>query len=310
MAAVTGEQLAKLAPYLAGSKPDSRGEVPMRCPFHEDVRRSASLNIDKGCWWCHAGCGGGSVRQLIDAEDTWYPVANGHELPFSLNWRKDEEGCELPSEDDLAFWRRRLLTDPDAMRYLRVERGLEMIVVRKARIGWDGMRYKIPVYSALGELWNVRTYDPDAADYRAKIWSVRGFGTPRLYPMRTVKKFEPGSAVIILEGEWDTLLALQAGFFACTRTGAAKVWATKWNRYFKGCRVFLGHDCDNAGAKADQEIGRALTGVAASVRYCQLPFPRVEKHGQDLTDYCLSQRYRDDAAHIGYLLDNATEEPA
>ena len=71
---LTQEQMDKLAPYAAGSQPDARGEWEIICPMHKDTRRSASVNIHKGVWFCHAGCGGGSVRQLVLNEDSWEPV--------------------------------------------------------------------------------------------------------------------------------------------------------------------------------------------------------------------------------------------
>jgi len=306
---VTDEQLAMLAPYLAGSRADQRGEVPMRCPMHEDTRRSASINLDKGAWCCHAGCGGGSVRQLIESRDTWVTVSNGYTnyTTEDLDVRKILVE-EMPTANDVAYWRQRLLREPEAIRWLREERGLELGTARKAHLGFDGVRFKIPIYGPGLEIWNVRTYDPDAPPTRSKIWSVRGLGIPRLYPFRTLRRAERGRAVIICEGEWDTLLALQAGFLAVTRTGAAHVWDSDWNQHFRGLRVFLCHDRDRAGQKADRNIGRELATVAQEVRRCHLPFRVRPKHGKDLTDFCLKYRkYGTDAENIRDLLDESTE---
>ncbi|WP_169794271.1 CHC2 zinc finger domain-containing protein [Alicyclobacillus shizuokensis] len=35
-----------------------------RCPFHDDERPSLSVNVVKGVWKCHAGCGGGTLETL------------------------------------------------------------------------------------------------------------------------------------------------------------------------------------------------------------------------------------------------------
>ncbi|MFC1960028.1 CHC2 zinc finger domain-containing protein [Chloroflexota bacterium] len=43
------------------------------CPFHDDARKSFSVNADKNYWYCFSGCGGGSIidfklRQLEKAQ--------------------------------------------------------------------------------------------------------------------------------------------------------------------------------------------------------------------------------------------------
>ena len=62
-----------LLPYVA-SQADSRGEAHMFCPLHPDTRPSAALNIEKGAWYCHAGCGGGSIRHLLESEAIWVKI--------------------------------------------------------------------------------------------------------------------------------------------------------------------------------------------------------------------------------------------
>jgi putative DNA primase/helicase len=40
------------------------GEGKCRCPFHDDESPSFSVNAVKGTWVCHAGCGGGGIKEL------------------------------------------------------------------------------------------------------------------------------------------------------------------------------------------------------------------------------------------------------
>lgn len=43
-----------------------QGQNPKcKCPFHEDKNPSLSIDLDKGVWKCHAGCGAGSVIDLL-----------------------------------------------------------------------------------------------------------------------------------------------------------------------------------------------------------------------------------------------------
>lgn len=56
-------------------RPDGRGQAMTRCPFHDDRKSSLSLNVRRGLWFCHGGCGGG----------TFYGLAKrlGQSVPFT-----------------------------------------------------------------------------------------------------------------------------------------------------------------------------------------------------------------------------------
>src|SRR4029453_11252153 len=76
----TKEQIRLLRPYLVGERPREDGEWDMHCPLHDDKKRSAQINFDKGLWFCHAGCGGDKIDQLIAQVEHWVPprgAANG-----------------------------------------------------------------------------------------------------------------------------------------------------------------------------------------------------------------------------------------
>lgn len=287
----TPEQLERLKPYIAGGQPDARGEVDMYCPLHNDTRRSASLNIQMGAWYCHAGCGGGSVRQLIDAEEAWVPpTGRVRAASPSVPARIDLSAPEQVTKQDVKRWHRRLMNEPDALGWLLRERGLTADTARRARLGWDGRYFKIPIWSPERELWNVRTYDPRPLDTRRKIWSVRGMGRARLYPIGRAVASEPGEAILFTEGEWDALLASQWGYLAITRTdGAGKPWRPEWNEYFWDRRVYIVQDADVAGLGAAGTIAQALAPLARQVAVVQLPYDLKEKEGRDLTDFLLEQ---------------------
>lgn len=280
------EYAKALEPFVAGAKPDDRGEVEMYCPLHNDSRRSAAINFAKGAWFCHAGCGGGSIRRLVDSVDLWVPAEGRVKQARPSAGGSAPEGPATVTKADVKRWHRRLV-NTDAHEYLYELRGIDLATAKRARIGWDGSRFKIPVFSPDRELWNVRTYDPDPGD-RRKIWSVRGMGRARLYPVGPLLRSSVGNEVLFCEGEWDTLLALQTGVLAVTRTdGAGKPWRSEWNEYLADRKVYLCSDRDEAGVKNDEIIGRALDGIAAEVWQCELPFRIRPKHGKDVTDYVL-----------------------
>lgn len=294
MAPVTDSQLAVLSPYIGDARPDHRGELQMLCPLHNDTNRSASLNLQMGAWYCHAGCGGGSVRALIDAAETFVPVGNRDAAkPLTLDSIKAKvaeaifHGQDRLMQDTVR-WHQRLLKDKERMRFLYELRGIEEWTIRKALVGFDGTHFKIPVFSPDREIWNIRTYDPNPSRGRRKIWSLRGFGRARIYPSGILERAEPGDAVVFCEGEWDALLTLQAGVLAVTRTdGAGKPWHHEWDVGFAGLRVFVCHDADNTGKQGNEIVTAALRAVAADVKVCRLPYRIVPKHGRDLTDFLM-----------------------
>lgn len=44
-------------------------EASMQCPVHDDAHASASVNIEKGLWHCHACGGGGSAVHIVMARE-------------------------------------------------------------------------------------------------------------------------------------------------------------------------------------------------------------------------------------------------
>jgi hypothetical protein len=273
----------------------------MYCPLHEDSTRSASLNVKLGLWNCNAGCGGGRITELIRRHAEWVP-RDAASRNGSGNYKggDDKPKMEL-TEGLLAGWHSALLSHPSMMDWLLDRRGLTTDTVQSNQIGWRPEKkvYTIPVRSDIGEIWNVRFYNPTPPPDRRKIWGTEGYNSPpRLYPIRILNA-DP-EEIIICEGEWDALLAIQAGYPAITRTGAADVWDGAWGELFAGKTVYLAHDRDLKGERGDRKVGRALHRVA-EVKVVELPYPRKDKHGKDLTDFLMEH----DPAEFQQLLDDA-----
>jgi MCM P-loop domain len=271
-----------IEPYLAGS-PDAAGEIDMFCPVHEDTRRSARVNPGKNLWFCH-GCGeGGPIPDLISLRRDWLePHRNG--AVRSPHMATDSEGRAPLSEALVRSAVKTLRRDPGLSDALLSLKHLTSDTLARFEIGWDGQAFTIPVRDEHGELVNIRRYNPFPSGGRdRKMWNTAGFGSPaRLYPIEALSVRGP---IIICEGEWDALATIQRGFNAITRTSGASTWKMAWNRWFAGRDVYLAQDCDREGQKGNAKIGRALSGVASSIRVLPLPFPVIEKGGQDLGDY-------------------------
>ena len=242
---VSEKQIALLAPYLEGNQPthtnvdretgEETREWNLICPLHEDGKRSASINVDKGLFHCFV-CGGMPVSRLVRRKDEWHaaPHLNGHSNgKLNLQGQPNKRQRTL-TEGHIGGWHSALLSNEGALRWLLERRGIDMRTVEEYEIGIDhnGL-YTIPVRSDEGEIWNVRFYNRNPGSDRRKIWNEPGYGAPaRLYPM-SVLEADPDE-IVICEGEWDALLANQFGYPAITRTSAADVWMAEWGEHFKG----------------------------------------------------------------------------
>jgi len=295
--AVTKRQIRELRPYLMGEEPRSNGEWDMHCPLHSDGTRSASLNVQLGDWYCFAGCGGGSVRDLIRLKPDWVPpdAVSSYTGATSRNG-SNPDGL---SEARVSGWHSALMSDDDRIEYLSAERGINISTIENFELGWvkDRRLFTIPIRDAEGTLVNVRYYNPTPAEGKRKIWGVTGHNAPRLYPYEALIS----DRIIIGGGEWDILVTIQNGYPAITRTAAENVWRGEWNELFRGKQVYLAHDADHTGRAANQKVMRALQRIA-DVYTIELPYPMTEKHGKDLTDFWKEH----DRSDMEQLLKDAT----
>lgn len=285
----TASQLERLRPYFAGEASPA-GEVDTYCPLHPDENRSAQVNVRKGVWFCNAGCGGGTIAQLIENENYWVPI-NGRRGPNIKNGVVDMpqngKSAESASMNEIRRWNEALMSDEDGSgEALQRSKGISRAIAIRFELGWDGKRrvYTIPVRSLRGKIWNVRRYSLlNQHSDRRKIWGLRGRNFPRLFPTSSLVPWD--EPIIICEGEWDALLTIQNGFRAITRTGAAHVWKREWNQYFANRDIFICHDRDHTGRLGDKKVRKALEPIASSVRQIILPYPYQLKHGFDISDF-------------------------
>jgi hypothetical protein len=274
------EQIKLFRPYLVGERPREDGEWDMHCVLHEDKKRSAQINFDKGVWFCHAGCGGDRIDKLIAQIDEWVLPPSG-----STSNSRPGQPTEEVSEAKVAGWCSAILANEVALEELITTRGLTTKTISEYEIGWDSSRncYTIPIRSAEGDIVNVRRYQTRPKKGRRKIWGIEGMNSVRLYPVKALN----GDEIILCEGELDAIITNQNGFPAITKTGSALSWNAKWSAEFKDKIVYLCHDCDETGQDANRRLGRALSKVAREIRIMHLPYPIVEKNGKDLTDWWL-----------------------
>jgi len=293
---ITKRQLGLLKPYLEGDEPthinvdrdtgEETQEWNMHCPLHEDVKRSASINIDKGVWYCFSCDGSGQVAKLVTERANWVApeISRGGSGNGRVHVTRSTKPTEDLSEVKVQSWHSTLMSSEAELDFIVTERGIMTDTVKRFELGWDKSRgvFTIPVRGLNNELLNVRRYNPYPPPEMRKIWGVSGHNKPVLYPLSVLK--EDPEFIVIGEGEWDVLLTIQNGFPAITRTAGADVWRGEWSELFADKTIYLGHDADAKGQIGNRRVARALAKVA-DIRILRLPYKIVKKHGKDLTDF-------------------------
>jgi hypothetical protein len=281
---ITPRHTRALRPYLIG-QPKPNGEWDLVCPLHEDVKRSASLNVLTGEFYCFSNCGGMGIEQLMKRRSDW-AAPNARTSSNNGSFIRRISAPEVISEGSISGWQSALMSSDEELDELMEKRGLSEETLTEYQIGWDSSRevYTIPIRGFDREIWNIRryTFHPKG---NTKIWSVTGMRTTELYPV-SILAGNPAD-IVIGAGEWDVLLAIQNGYPAITRTAGEKTWKPEWNKHFEGKNVWLGHDADFTGRAANRLVHRNVSKVAAQTRVLRWPWPIVEKHGKDMTDFFL-----------------------
>lgn len=290
---IPSKTLRILRPYFESGVEES-GEVGMHCPLHEDLNRSSSLNVESDLWYCNVCSIGMSAEELVgkmrDDPTAVFPPPSSGSRGGSSRSRSGKSDI-LPDEGTIAGWHSYLMSESGLLKKFQRRRGLSIDTLARFQIGFDvGTRaFTIPVRDRDGNVINIRRYQLDPSDGRRKIWSVRGFGQPALYPIEILD--DDPKEVVVCEGEWDSLLAIQNGLSALTRTGGADTWRSSWNNLFLNKDVFICHDADTIGQKANGDLVRELRGFAYETTIVKLPYDIVDSHGKDLTDFFFEDQF-------------------
>lgn len=275
-------QFRVLSRYLAATEPGDNGWWDAFCPIHEDSKRSAGFNFDDNRWSCRAGCGSGTIDDLVKAiEAEVTPGTTGVIIDLDTK-RKGKKTKPAATIEMVNGWAAALLANEDeSFDRLDELRGIGKWTLEEFQIGWSSEHeaWMIPVMDG-EDLLNVRLYNPTRA--KTKIWNWGGMDPSCLYPAKILKEHQQ---ILICEGEWDALIANDRGFPAVTGTTGALQWAPKWNAKFKGKDVVLVYDRDAAGDAAANKIALGLEGTARSIAIAELPLPWTQNHGADVSDF-------------------------
>lgn len=256
-------------------------QVYALCPFHSEKVPSFTINTETHQWFCH-GCGegGGYVSFLqkylmLDKQDA---------ISIVEDW-KSGKGFPFPSENIVEEAHQCLKGNALALQLLH-SWGVTDEVIKREKIGFSNaeQRYYFPIRTKYGYLANIRKYMP--AEFREgrgnvpKCVGCKNCNQSRFWPWSNLEK---GNTVFIVEGEKDCLAAIGQGLNAVTGTGGSTIPAIDYS-IFKGKKVYVMTDNDDAGDKIAQKYIDIISGQTNEIKRVRLPV-------KDFTDYYL--RYKD-----------------
>lgn len=273
--------IAEFERYGVNFEHNGDRELKMLCPVHDDTEPSIAFNVEKNLWLCHACKAKGDVVSFLA-----YTVSKTRSVILAdLSTRYDMEDVKSINPQRIEEWHADIESAGPLLKAL-YDRGITAKMIRDHRIGYDvkNTRITIPIFDDQGRVVNVRKYLPGAPGPE-KMRNVHGFSKPRLYP---ANQFDY-DVIWVLGGEMKALLAASIlnphNIGAITPTAGEGAWDPDWNVKFRGKKVFLCFDIDNAGLSAAKKIGTTLFSYATELHTIHIPLDKDEYPTGDLNDY-------------------------
>jgi putative DNA primase/helicase len=227
-----------------GLNPDAKGEAMVRCPLHEDKRPSMATNSEKGIWFCHAGCGGGTVHEL------------GQRLGKTIRWEERNVVMNEPRmvSDAIEQFHAALSVEPRAYWH---KRGVNDEVLNKTKIGYDPNTrfYIFPYDDEQGNYWAYKNIN----DKKDEFWYPKGAEGIRLFNIRDIAKArDEGVRLYIAEGEKDSLVLIMCGY-RCIGVSGVNGFKDEYASLFYGIKdIVICYDNDPPGQINGKKIAELI----------------------------------------------------
>ena len=259
---------AKIGIELKGSGSERKA----KCPFHKDGTPSFCVNVTKQVWACKAGCGSGSVIDLVMRhEGVAMPEAMARLANEAQPDRKQPTNQPRPnvSLKPAIVAKTEPLEKPKfvcAYDYRNADGKIVFQAVRLER--------KNPA--------KLSGYDKSFMQRRPVgqdewVWNMEGVERV-IYNLPKIKK--SSNPVFICEGEKDCDNVSKLGWVTTTNVGGAGKWMDSYSESLRDRVVILCGDNDDPGRKHVDMVLKSLAGKATSVRLLRIPEPH-----KDVSDF-------------------------
>jgi putative DNA primase/helicase len=253
-----------------------------KCPFHPDDH--ASFGITKeGRFTCFA-CGekgsvfdfqmkktGQTFREAMEAVAKFAPgVSTG----------RTAVATRVFDPNIIDAWHHDLLSSPQILAYLAA-RGIDAESIVDWMLGWTGDRIAIPVWNADGTAAsNAKLYKMGGNAGDKMIWAAPGTAASLFVPSFMFKEKTP---IVLVEGEFDCIVARQHHINAQSGTAGAGTWKREWSDAFRDHDVYILYDHDEAGVQGATKVAADLSSLGITVFIAS--WPDETAAGYDVTDW-------------------------
>ena len=239
-------------------------EVKLRCPFHEDKTPSLSVNLDKGVWKCHTGCGEGGI---LDFEAKF----SGCDRDTAKPKVAELIGVQVFSAGD----------KPDAVYQYHDAQG--RLVFEKLR--YPGKRFVQRRPSPKGG------YEYKLGDLKKPLYRLPDLLTANEIFICEGEKDADNVLAAIAKEKFPELVRVTA----TTNFDGAGKWREEYAPFFAGKKTVIFPDQDEIGRKHAQRVATSLYPYACGVKVVTLP--GLSDHG-DVSDYLQTHTVADLIAQI------------
>lgn len=260
--------------------PDGSGENPVLCPFphqypsgelYYENKPSAHVNTTKQVFNCKA-CDRSYNEQTFISAVTG--CKQEHRFKLVELFKRDLDTKEQ--------WEMSLSKTPQTnQRALDLgisQNVIDMLQIKTPTNELDTIAFPVFMYDSLVD---IRIYDPGRTP---KIRSLQGATNGMILPFDIWQASKQNVVTIICAGEKDMAIARSHGLNAITLTGGEKS-LTKLPYYFKGRKVAICYDNDEAGRQGGIKLANQLVEYATEVKVVTNFHEVCREKGEDITDF-------------------------
>jgi hypothetical protein len=213
------------------------------------------------------------------------------------------KGMQEHGNDDWTKEREQFLANPEVMQGW-YNLGLNDELHHSLQIGFEGKGFSFPVY-IYGELLDVRNY---CKGRQPKVLSRGGSALPKgkktlPYPFDLWR--EDDRPTLLCAGEKDMAMARQQGFNALTFTGGEQAFPKLFKHSFKGKKVYIAYDNDQAGHEGSRKIASLLRDCGAIPYVVTAHYTVCTEKGGDIHDFF--HKYGRTSEDLQKILDETPE---
>jgi hypothetical protein len=282
---------------------NDRGEMFVKCPFphfnekgetYLEENPSSHINLERSMFHCKV-CGKGM------SEASFLSKLQG------ISYKESLIMLETMKDDNADNWEKEQAAFLESEEAQNLAKDLGIYGIHKElKLGYEpdqgGISFPVFIYN---DLMDVRSYDPKRTSKKGHSLKVlsRKKAKPLLLPFDLW--VDDKRDTILAAGEKDMAILRVNGFNAITFTGGEQSVPKLFKASFKGRRVFIPYDNDQAGKEGAYKVAAHLKEWGAYPYVVDGHYSVCTEKGEDIHDFF--KKYGKTAADLQNIFDNTPE---